>query len=200
MFFLLAGIGGYVNVQIVYLLRDEEMFAVSADYQGRVTSRILLLATMVGLIWTFIAGFIYDLCQRRFPMFIAVLLAALFLMLCPRTSPSEALLILVRCGLQMCLGQLSCAPLILDYIKQESRGKGSALTNLGLLIGETFAMSVLFGISRIEGVSQQEAFSYSAAIIAVLSFPLLGIIRNVEIKSKTTQTPQIGSMKKDELD
>lgn len=133
-------------------------------------------------------------------MFIAVLVASLFLMLCPRTSPSEALLILVRCGLQMCLSQLACAPLILDYIKQESRGKGSALTNLGLLIGETFAMTVLFGISRIENVSQQEAFSYSAAIIAVLAFPLLGIIRNVDIKSKSTQASQNSNIKKDEMD
>ena len=41
----------------------------------------------------------------------------------------------------------------MDYVKQESRGKAAAFQNLGNLIGETFAMTVLFGFSKGEGVS-----------------------------------------------
>ena len=41
----------------------------------------------------------------------------------------------------------------MDYVKQESRGKAAAVQNLGNLIGETFAMSVLFGYSKKEDVT-----------------------------------------------
>ena len=42
----------------------------------------------------------------------------------------------------------------MDYIKEESRGKAAALQHLGNLLGEFFAMSVLFGFSKKETISQ----------------------------------------------
>ena len=182
--FLMTCIGGYVNVQIIYLLRDPNMFGMSVEYQGRVTSSILLVAMICGLCWTFAAGFIYDLCLRKIPIFLAVVFGCLFLMLCPFTAPSEWLLTLDRALIQMCLIQLSAHPLILDYIKQESRGKGAALQNLGHLVGEAFAMSVLFGISKREDVDQIEAFAYAAAIVACLGLPILCLVTNVKVKDK----------------
>ena len=41
----------------------------------------------------------------------------------------------------------------MDYVKKDSRGKAAALQNLGNLVGEAFAISVLFGYSKREGVS-----------------------------------------------
>lgn len=82
-YFLHSSIGGYVNAQTVYLLRDPELFGISSDHQGRVTSTILLLAIFVGMIWSFLAGPIYDLCLRKVPMTLAVVLGSFFMGVCP---------------------------------------------------------------------------------------------------------------------
>ena len=74
----------------------------------------------------------------------------------------------------------------MDYIKKESRGKAVALQNLGNLLGETFAMSVLFGFSKKESVSQNEAFLMAAITVGVLSLGLLCIVKNREIKAPET--------------
>lgn len=95
-FFLMTSIGGYINVQIVYLLRDPDLFAMEPEYQGRLTSNILLVAIITGLCWTPVAGFIYDLLLRKWPIFITVCLGAIFLMLIPHTSPSESWLTVIR--------------------------------------------------------------------------------------------------------
>ena len=90
---------------------------------------------------------------RRIPIITAGELGALCLFLTPQTAPSIALLTLVRAFLQICGATLGSHPLIMDYVKQESRGKAAAVQNLGNLIGETFAMSVLFGYSKKEDVT-----------------------------------------------
>lgn len=74
-----------------------------------------------------------------------------------------------------------CHPLIMDYVKQESRGKGAALQNLGNLVGEAFAIAVLFGISKKEGRSQNEAFAIAAAIVAALSLPVFCLVRDPKL-------------------
>jgi len=125
-FFLMTSVGGYINVQIVYLLRDPALFGMDAEFQGRVTSNILFTALIVGTCWTFVAGFIYDLFLRKIPIFASGIFAALFLVLCPYTAPSEMALTLLRCCIQICLATLMCHPLIMDYVRQESRGKAAA--------------------------------------------------------------------------
>ena len=74
----------------------------------------------------------------------------------------------------------------MDYIKQESRGKAVALQNLGNLLGETFAMSVLFSFSKKETVSQNLAFSMAAITVGVMSLGVLCIVTNRAIKVPDT--------------
>ena len=116
-FFLMTTIGGYINVQIVYLLRDTTYFDMEADRQGRVTSNILLAAITCGLCWVMIAGYIYDLAGRKMPIFLAGAIGSGFLVLCPYTSPSIMWLTFVRAVIQMCLAQFQAHPLIMDYVK-----------------------------------------------------------------------------------
>ena len=52
-----------------------------------------------------------------------------------------------------------------------------------------FAMSVLFGISKKENVTQEKAFLYSALIVAGLSCLLLFIVRNPDLKEKVARQP-----------
>lgn len=53
---------------------------------------------------------------------------------------------------------------------------------MGNLIGETFAMSVLFGISKPTKVSQNMAFCYAALITCFLALFTLCLVKNPEIK------------------
>ena len=78
--------------------------------------------------------------------------------------------------------QMHGAPLIMDYIKHESRGKATALNSLGHLLGESFAMAVLFSISTNGRFTEAESFAINACIIACMGAPLYCLVRNVEIK------------------
>ena len=126
-YFLMTTIGGYINVQIVYLLRDKALFDLEEGRQGRVMSNILLVAMICGLAFTAIAGYIYDIFSRKIPICLSGLIGAGFLVLIPHTAPSLMWLTCVRAVIQMVLVTLSAHPLILDYVKQESRGKAAAL-------------------------------------------------------------------------
>ena len=50
------------------------------------------------------------------------------------------------------------------------------------MIGETFAMTVLFGFSKRDNVTQDVAFAMAAITVAVLALFTLLIVRNPEIK------------------
>ena len=72
----------------------------------------------------------------------------------------------------------------MDYIKKESRGKAAAFQNLGNLIGETFATTVLFGFSKQENVGLNWAFCMAAIVTGALSFFTLCLVRNPTIKEQ----------------
>lgn len=93
---------GYCNAQMVYLLRDEDYFNVDEERQGRTSSNILMISQCVGLAWSFFAGYIFDRYNRRIPLTIFAVLGAVFLALCPHTSPSEAWLTVVRSLIMIC--------------------------------------------------------------------------------------------------
>lgn len=190
-FFLMTSIGGYINVQIVYLLRDPTYFSMDEDKQGRTTSNILFVAIICGLCFTPIAGYNYDIFGRKIPIFMAVVIGAFFLFLSPHTSPSIMWLTFCRASIQISLATIGSHPLIMDYIKQESRGKAAAIQNMGNLIGETFAMSVLFGYSKREDVSQTKAFCVAAIIIGVLSLFILCLVRNPKIKESNKKKSEV---------
>lgn len=70
----------------------------------------------------------------------------------------------------------------MDYVKKESIGKAAALQTFGVLAGEAFAISVMFGYSKRAEVSHYEAFAVAAILIALLSSVFLCIVRNPKVK------------------
>ena len=85
--------------------------------------------------------------------------------------------------------QLVTSPLVMDYVKQDSRGKAIALSALGFFFGEVFAIGVLFQISKNRDIPLTDSFTMAAVIIACMGAPLLCIVRNVKIKRKTPRGP-----------
>lgn len=95
-FFLMTTIGGYINVQIVYLLRDHGYFSIDQDHIGRVTSNILFAAIICGTCWVPVSGYLYDIFSRKAPIFTAGIIGAVLLFLCPHTAPSVMWLTFIR--------------------------------------------------------------------------------------------------------
>ena len=95
-------VSGYLNAQSIYLLRDEEYFDVDEDDIGKTSSTVLMTASGISTFWTFAAGPIYDICLRKVPITISVLVAALFLGLCPETAPSLTLFTINRVIIAIC--------------------------------------------------------------------------------------------------
>ena len=60
--------------------------------------------------------------------------------------PTINWLIVNRIGATLAIQFLHAHPLVIDYVKSESRGKATAAQNIGNLIGEAFAMIVLIQI------------------------------------------------------
>ena len=126
-FFLSTSIGGYINVQTIYLLRDPDYFNMETAVQGRVCSNVLFVAILAGICMMPIAGYSYDMFGRKLIIFAAISIASLLLIFTPYSSPSILALTLLRVFIACCLATIACHPLIMDMIKKESRGKAAAI-------------------------------------------------------------------------
>ena len=182
-FFATAG-GGYFNVQVVYLLRDEDYFDISEGEQGRVIAKINTVALIAMLGMTIVAGYIFDLCGRRVPILMAGFVIAIALLVVPYSAPSIIFLSALRTIFGLGIAQIGAHPLIMDSIKKESRGKASALNALGALLGEAFAMVVLFGYSKRDGVTQEEAFRFAAIFLLALAIITLFVVKEPNSKKE----------------
>ena len=182
-FFVTAG-GGYFNVQVVYLLRDKDYFTISEGEQGRVIAKINTVALIAMLGMTIVAGYIFDLCGRRVPILMAGFVIAIALLVVPYSAPSIIFLSALRTIFGLGIAQIGAHPLIMDSIKKESRGKASALNGLGALLGEAFAMVVLFGYSKRDGVTQEEAFRFAAIFLLALAIITLFVVKEPNSKKE----------------
>ena len=73
-----------------------------------------------------------------------------------------------------------CNPLLVDYVDKGSLGKASALSNMGALVGDCFAMGFLITITS--EMSHENAFFITAVLISSLMLPLFFIIEEPRIK------------------
>ena len=64
----------------------------------------------------------------------------------PQVAPNLNLLILIRTIENIFSILIISSPLIIDYIKKDSRGRAIALIAIGMGLGEVFSMTVLFGL------------------------------------------------------
>lgn len=172
----------FTNVQTVYLLKNPNFFNVSNDRIGRVTSNLMFVATLTALIGVMVAGYLYDLFSRKALITIYFFFLAGLLFLLPRTAPNVPFLVCVRALIQLFGSICLSHPLIMDYVKKESRGKAIALASLGVMSGEVFGMAVLFGYSK--QMEANQAFFITSIVIFVMAIPFVYIVTDLEIKQK----------------
>ena len=121
-------------------------------------------------------GLIYDMMGRRLTVIISFCLIGAGLVLVPFSAPNITFASLARglmgIGIQMQISN----PMINDYVKRDSRGKAFILNNVGYVLGETFAMAVLFQLTNRTGLDPFIAFCIVASIIGGFGFLILPAI------------------------
>ncbi len=95
-FIMLCSLGGFMNVQMIYLLIDPLYFDVSPEHIGRTTANIIVISTAVGLSYAPISGQLFDIFMRKWLLFSAGIVGALAVFVCPFTAPSVFLMMVVR--------------------------------------------------------------------------------------------------------
>jgi MFS family permease len=177
-----TSVGAYVNCQIIFMLQDTAYFNVDPDEVGRTTSQLIFWGLIVSLFLQIGFGYAYDIFGRRALILASTATNAAVLYFIPYTSPSllqlQMCLILVR----ICLSVIHANPLIVDYIKKDSRGKAIAFTNMGIVVGEFFSMGLMLSLT-IE-MSYEKAFLTASVIMGLLVLPLFCIVRE---KNRSTK-------------
>ena len=112
---------------------------------GRTEGDILFYATLVACVVSIGVGYTFDLFGRK-NLIAASYALLVFLIWTLPYVPSLGLLIVNRAGVQVAFQYLHSHPLVIDYIKSESRGKATAMQALGNGIGEFIALTVLMTI------------------------------------------------------
>ena len=167
---------------IVYLIRDENYFGLKPEIQGRFMSSVLFISFIAGILWTPIVGILYDVVSRRVTLLCAGFLGALLVYCTPLTAPSIGCLILVRSLIAMVQSSIETSPLIMDYVKKESRGKAYALQSVGQKMGEAFAVGVLSNLGSNKGTDIDSTYTRAAGIILVLALVLFLTVKEPKIK------------------
>ena len=131
----------------------------------------MFIATATSLIAVPIAGYLYDLIGRKVLLLGYFAVIALLLYQIPRTAPSIVYLVVTRSLLQLFLASVISNPLLIDYVKRESRGRAIALLTLGGMIGEAIGMAVLFGCTK--QLEPKQAFFIISLVVFSISLPLI---------------------------
>lgn len=92
-------------------------------------------------------GFVYDIVGRYWVVIISLFLLAVQLSLVPHSAPDFTLLFAFRAVMSCLMRIVLVNPLILDYVKSDSRGIGMSIVTYGFVFGE-LAMIGLFEATR----------------------------------------------------
>ena len=137
-------------------------------------------------------GYAYEFFGRKYVIITSLFTSITLSMLIPYTAPNYSLLVFVK-SLTVVFGTIVDAnPLIPDYIKSESRGKGVSISLLGSICGEVFAMTVLIGLTM--DMDLDKSFLFVGLIMGSMSCLIPFIVRecvnkpSLELNNEATMT------------
>lgn len=136
--FFSTNLVGFFNTQMIFMLRDPESFNVPEDQIGLLTAQVLLIAQLITLSIHPSFGYAYDLFGRKWILVGSAALLVGTVYVFPLTSPSITLLKCVYTFgfILRCLKEAN--PLLIDYVKSESRGRAAGTRLFGTFFGEIF--------------------------------------------------------------
>ena len=139
--------GAYVNAMMPYLLQDENYFNIPFENVGSVAGQVLFWGYLISTLVTPTIGYIYDILGRFWFIIPSCFILALQLSLIPYAAPHFWLLCVFRSVMSVLINTIHVNPLIMDYVKSESRGLMMSFATLGLVLGE-LGMVALFSMTR----------------------------------------------------
>jgi MFS family permease len=190
-------IGVYMNTQLTYMLEDKDMFNIEQDQIGRVASRLTIYSLPFSIAMTFCSSYIFEILGRKKTIFFSFFFTAIVLAIFPYTAPNYNLLILIRIAIGVTMSGLLAHPLIADYIQKKTRGKGIALSGLGIILGEVLAMGVLFNYTK--DMTYEKAFFVASLMTFGFAFFHLVAVKDPDMKKLRTNI-DMKLLKSDNLD
>ena len=149
---------------------------------------VLFWSYLLSTIVTPLMGYVYDIVGRFWFMIPSCYILSLQLGIIPYSAPHFWLLCLFRSVMSCLCNVISVNPLIIDYVKSESRGLVMSFATLGLILGE-LTMVVMFSATR--GMNMHGMYWVPAAAVAALSTVLIFLVREPKIKQQPI-TPRAG--------
>jgi len=171
--------GAYVNTQMPYLLQDPNYFDVPFEKVGSSVGSVLFAGSLSSTLLTPFMGYAYDIIGRKMIIIPAILALAVQLSLIPYSAPHFWLLMIFRSVMSILMRLVLVKPLVMDYIKSESRGVGVGLAGYGFIFGELIMIS-MFEATRKMSMTMQ--YWVPAVIIATMTLSLIFLIREPTIK------------------
>lgn len=179
--------GSYVNAVMPFLLQDEDYFNVPFKKVGQEAGHVIFWGYLVSTLVTPWIGFIYDILGRFWFIIPSCYVLCLQLALIPYSAPHFWLLYVFRSVMSCLINTIHVNPLIIDYIKKDSRGHMIGFASLGFVLGE-LGMVVLFSATRKLNINQQ--FWVPAVVIALASTSLIFLVREPSVVKKSLRELQ----------
>lgn len=173
--FVSGTINFYSTTFLPLLLQHDDYFAIQESELGKATAVVIIWAALLPLILTPFLTYLFETVGRRIPVSYALLSSNVLFWVMPKVAPNFTLLCVIRAFIGLNNTILIGAPLISDYIKQESRGKAVALSALFLGLSQVFATQFLIPFTA--KMTYDESFGYTALILLTLTIPAIFMIR-----------------------
>ena len=171
--------GAFINANMPNLLRDPDFFNLPFENVGMASGTVLFWGYLVSMLATPFLGYLFDMMGRLWFLLPACFVLAFTVALIPYSAPSFGLLCFFR-TLHACVVQIVMTnPLVIDYVKTESRGLMMSIVSLGLFFGELLMVSIFAWTRDMPIMLQYWTPALVTLLIAVI---LVFLLREPKIK------------------
>lgn len=186
--FITLTVNFFAMAYMPMLLQSKDYYGIPNSELGKATSIVNVWSQMLPLVATPFLTYVYEMIGRRIPLAYALLTTNLLVFLLPQVAPNFTLLCILRAIIGLNNTLIIGAPLISDYVKQESRGRAVAINTLSIGISQVFSTQVLVPLTLEMSFSQ--SFATSALMMLVLSIPAIFMIREPAPKKQKPSNAQ----------
>ena len=171
--------GGFVNANMPFLLRDENYFNYQFSEVGDRTGKALFWAYLTSTAVCPFLGYVYDTLGRFWFMIPSMFALSFFMAILPYSAPHFPVLIAMRAFIAIIVNVISVNPLIIDYVKNKSRGLVVSFSSIGFVMGE-LVMIIMFSMTR--SLKMPGQYAVPAVLLACLTTILIFMLREPKLK------------------
>ena len=183
--FITCTINFYAMAFMPLLLENKDYYAIPESELGRATSIVLIWSQLLPLMMTPFMTYVYEMVGRRLPVTYSLICTNILVCMMPKVAPNFTMLCILRAIIGLNNTLIIAAPLISDYVKQESRGKAVAINTLAIGLSQVFATQFLVPLTM--DMNYDQSFTISAAMMMLLTIPAIFMIREPAPKLRSNE-------------